>query len=1733
MGLPPLPAGATLLSGSGAPSAGGEDPLEVLRREGFVWTNGFRTPADIQRLREQGYKPASHSTHMQGDTVDLTHPGMSAAAQARRLRELFGSWKGFKVLDEGDHRHMRLPGWNEAPGTPGTRNSGLPALPDGASLYQRGSLDVTRKLMAGAPADGVAPDLSSQPEAGPDDYQAAAHALVNSGHQQPDLSLSPSGPLQPLQAGQVPEQGQPSPVRAPSLRPDVFDPNALRPSDAAAGRAAVVPAGHAPTADGSGYVATVDPAKNAQLQAAFERGASVADLAKLANRLGIQIEHGNLNPLRAAVRYRDGGGIGARIVPDTVRPLAALPAGEAAAREEREDRTRRSIQTRLGDQHLTDAHGEDHPLGRDMREKVGIIAKGLGHPYPHRLEQEASYVPGLGGVVSIDEGTHDVANGHPVRGAVGIVVGSLDFVPGGAGGKRLAAEAGTHIIDSAALRAAADAGDGAVDAAKAGEYLRGIADDALANGGSVTLHVGGQSRPITRPGLVDEEGQAWGAMPILSPAEGDAPRLEVHLPEPVVADAAGAPPAETRGLLERLSGVASRFRRGGAEAAGDASTEARAAVPPNQVDEAVEPAPGHFGPVHPELAHDFPAAVARLKQDREGMVPGALHHPDIGAIDLVWGNPRYGLDHILRQHPDVVDDLPSIIESLPVRQWPRNPGANRFVLEDERYRAVVSPDFDGDPQHWLVTAFRRKDAPGGQTSRRDPLAPDGGSTGAEQASDIGANGVGRNVGAADDLPPLPPGAQLIDDAHVGKRPRPGPVPTADDIAARARAARPESYEPINNVIEGVEEVRGMPSSLAPVEAPNEYAELASRRIPSRTDLLRSSARRGPLDLSQRIRQLGGVKDQGGNLAHMGVTNDPRRLDFGNDRGLGRLIDNEKGMPLDEATHRLWEEGWFPDQAERPSIETLLDALHKEQVQGSRVFHPEDAAEVERFHAAQAERERIEGAAEQGAPLVEERGRPAGLDDLRANDPPATAYEDLPTMGGKVANINLARVESRADIRRALQNTEAQFGGFSEARRGTISHAETEALASELNMTAQDLLRRRRGQALNAEQALQARRLLAQSADELTRLAQKVKGGSDEEIAAFHRALTLHAAIQEQVTGATAEAGRALAQFRIMAKAKDARARVLQAVIEGAGGRNRIEDVAEAILDLKEVPGRVNRFARDAVKPTFKDKLVELWYNSLLSGPKTHAVNILSNTLTSLGQLPEHAVAAGIGSVRHAVTRAKNDRVLFSEVGARAVGWVHGLKEGLTQARRTFLTEQGSDFISKVEGQSRRAIEGTKGRLLRVPTRLLSAEDELFKAMARKMELSGLAVRIAGDEARAAKTAGKPMGREAVRQRAADLLANPTDEMVEKAFDYGRYVTFQRPLSGIPQTVLEATNRHPILKLVLPFVRTPTNLFKYSLERSPLAPLVKDWRADIRAGGARRDLAVAKAMIGTGMGASVMMWAAEGRITGSGPADPSARRLLEADGWQPYSVRLGDHYVSYQRLDPFGLILGTAADLATKSDHMTAKQREHQATIIAASIMGQMKDKTWLQGVSNVMEALDDPRGISGKAGSWLANTAGSIAVPAVVAQSAQAIDPVARQAKGPWERIKARIPGLSSSLKPRIDVWGQPVPGTGGSPLRTTERRNDLVTAELLAIGARMGMPNKRVGRTDLTPEQYSSYAERSGKLTYQWLKQAIEDPSWANVDAESKLKVVDAIKSDARETARAEMFPELVGAPQ
>jgi hypothetical protein len=119
---------------------------------------------------------------------------------------------------------------------------------------------------------------------------------------------------------------------------------------------------------------------------------------------------------------------------------------------------------------------------------------------------------------------------------------------------------------------------------------------------------------------------------------------------------------------------------------------------------------GQFGPIYrpDEFGGDWQAAVRTLRDNDGGEISGMLSHPEVGPIDIVWGrydatNPKRsaGLAKIVGKHPEVVEQLPSLLQEMSVFER----SENRIRLRSKTHRAVVRLDYDGESKTWLMTAF--------------------------------------------------------------------------------------------------------------------------------------------------------------------------------------------------------------------------------------------------------------------------------------------------------------------------------------------------------------------------------------------------------------------------------------------------------------------------------------------------------------------------------------------------------------------------------------------------------------------------------------------------------------------------------------------------------------------------------------------------------------------------------------------------------------------------------------------------------------------------------------------------------------------------------------------------------------------------------------------------------------------------------------------------------------------
>jgi hypothetical protein len=123
---------------------------------------------------------------------------------------------------------------------------------------------------------------------------------------------------------------------------------------------------------------------------------------------------------------------------------------------------------------------------------------------------------------------------------------------------------------------------------------------------------------------------------------------------------------------------------------------------------------GPFGPILRQFRGDAQGAIAALTKLKTGEAVAALHHPEVGDIDLVWGRlgtpakdyeDGFGLAKIAVKHPEVLGDLQGFLSGL--HKDPVGSGRNRIRLVSDAGDAVVSLDWKGEQKVWLLTAYKK------------------------------------------------------------------------------------------------------------------------------------------------------------------------------------------------------------------------------------------------------------------------------------------------------------------------------------------------------------------------------------------------------------------------------------------------------------------------------------------------------------------------------------------------------------------------------------------------------------------------------------------------------------------------------------------------------------------------------------------------------------------------------------------------------------------------------------------------------------------------------------------------------------------------------------------------------------------------------------------------------------------------------------------------------------------
>lgn len=234
------------------------------------------------------------------------------------------------------------------------------------------------------------------------------------------------------------------------------------------------------------------------------------------------------------------------------------------------------------------------------------------------------------------------------------------------------------------------------------------------------------------------------------------------------------------------------------------------------------------------------------------------------------------------------------------------------------------------------------------------------------------------------------------------------------------------------------------------------------------------------------------------------------------------------------------------------------------------------------------------------------------------------------------------------------------------------------------------------------------------------------------------------------------------------------------------------------------------------------------------------------------------------------------------------------------------------------------------------------------------------------------------------------------------------------------------------------------------------------------------------------------------ITGGGPLDPRQQKAWRAAGFMPYSIKVNDKWISYQRLDPVATIVGTIADLVSvQDDYQHGFDKDMWERAVSAgmvSLSRNLTNKSYLSGINNFLQAIIEPEV---KAPSAFGRTMAGF-IPNFLNQG-QSItgDQTIKEARTIMDYALKKIPGFADRVDLRRNVLGEAAKAdmfettpfqvlNPFNPLAWSSKANDPVLLEMANLHHGFSQPSHMLNRlVNLT-----EYTQSNGRTAYdRWLE--------------------------------------------
>lgn len=496
---------------------------------------------------------------------------------------------------------------------------------------------------------------------------------------------------------------------------------------------------------------------------------------------------------------------------------------------------------------------------------------------------------------------------------------------------------------------------------------------------------------------------------------------------------------------------------------------------------------------------------------------------------------------------------------------------------------------------------------------------------------------------------------------------------------------------------------------------------------------------------------------------------------------------------------------------------------------------------------------------------------------------------------------------------------------------------------------------------------------------------------------------------------------------------------------------KLFEMAKAVQKMKDGPEKV--LAQAAIQdeilkivPTPNaQKAVTLWKAGLLTGIKGGIFgNLVGNSSMQLLNQVSSVPSATIDTAISKATGIRSKSFTFK-------GLISGFGKGAKVGYQNLKNRRGAeDLTEKLDYKKTFYSDSKLGKTAQAYTDFVfnfySAADRPFYYSALENALR-----------ERAKVEGKNQGLKGQEYRdfIKETVASPSDEINTLAVNDALTMVFQNQsalgaaLQGGKQALTKATeskgsNTGAVVgEVLIPFTGVPSNVAAAVYSYTPI-PAVKNTLSLIKKSNRQnfdqdkqRQLSesLGKGITGTGMmwmGAQLL---SSGLLTLGYPDDPDERALWEAEGKQPYSLKIGGKWRSLNYSGPNLVLLSIGGRFA-----QTMQNGGSTGTATLTSLLSIPKTVLESSPLSGLDSALEAIKGLEGEDGSvgYAANKYGlnlvSSILPTISNDVAKVLDPYNRQVNTIPDAIKSRVPWARNTLDKRIGTFGQP-----------TERKTDKI----------------------------------------------------------------------------------------